>query len=458
MLRLIVLLAAQVSLLIWATACRQTQDAKAGSGVTHGGETEAHSGSGAEADQPEENADLHAGHESAEHGAGGHNHAQTDEDAGHEAESGGHAGHDHADLIQLTPEQLADFGVELSTAGGGNIDLVLSLPGEVAVNADKTGHVLPKLPGVVLQVTKNIGDNVRRGDLMAVIDSRELAEAKSGYLAALERVSAAESIVAREQALFEKGVSPEQDYLAAKSSLRAVGIELTAAEQTLHAYGISETQLQELAAAPHSSLTRYEIHAPVGGRVLEKHVSLGEMVSAESELFLIADLSTVWVNLSISQKDLPSVREGQQLSIRFTPGTATESGSGAGAGIPDARARIDYIDALVAEDTRTATARVLLPNPKGLWRPGLFVSGLVDIANSPAAVLVPLESIVKFEGSPTVFVQDADGFEPHTVTVGRESATQAEILSGLEPGDRFVSAGAYMVKAEFGKSEAGHGH
>jgi cobalt-zinc-cadmium efflux system membrane fusion protein len=330
----------------------------------------------------------------------------------------------------------------------------------VAVNADTLGHVLPKLDGVVEQVSKNIGDNVRKGDLLAVVESRELAEAKAGYLAVRERESIALATQERERQLFEKGVSPEQDYINASNALREVQIELRAAEQSLHALGIGEAQLKRLVEAPQESLTRYEIYAPISGRILEKHVSLGEVVNTSSELYLIADLSTVWVNLNVSQKDLPRVREGQSVRIRFSPTSLPEAGSlpPADSGIADASGKVKYIDALVSEETRTAQARIVLSNTGGQWRPGMFVTGLLSVDDAPVSVLVPLAALVKFEGQQTVFVQDEHGFEPRTVELGRQSATHVEILAGLEAGETYVVEGAFTVKAELGKSEAGHGH
>jgi cobalt-zinc-cadmium efflux system membrane fusion protein len=253
------------------------------------------------------------------------------------------------------------------------------------------------------------------------------------------------------------GVSAEQDYINAQNAVREVEIQVRAAEQALHALGVSHAALEKLAANPEQSMTRFEVYAPISGRILEKHVSIGESVSTESELFLIADLSSLWVNLSVSQKDLPKVREGQKVHIRFSPveagAAATEPG-----GIPDAEGTIKYIDALVSEDTRTATARVVLSNPNGQWKPGMFVTGLVAVDSSSVGVLVPLDAVIKFEEQETIFIQDDHGFEPRTVTLGRQSGTHVEVLSGLKAGERYVAKGAFMVKAELGKSEAGHGH
>jgi cobalt-zinc-cadmium efflux system membrane fusion protein len=484
------LLAAACLWLLCCAACQQPHNAAdppaGASAAEHAGHTPAEE-HGDEDHHEGESAAEHAAHDHAEHGDEGHHEGESaeehaghaghgDEDhdegesveehAGHDHEEHGHeghAGHHHAELIKLSPEQLKAYGVKVDTAAAGRIEQYLTLPGEVAVNADSAGHVLPKLPGVVRQVKRNLGDTVKAGDLLAVIDSRELAQAKADYLAALERQSIAEATAERERQLFRKGVSPQEDSIAADNAVREAQIQVRAAEQGLHALGLSQAQLARLAASPHDGLTTYNITAPLGGRILEKHISLGEMVSTDDELFLIASLASVWVNLSIGQQDMPRVHEGQTVRIRF--GHSPSEGAAADPlprdgtpAVPDATGRISYIDALVAEDTRTATVRVVLNNPKGIWRPGMFVSGLVTTGKLAAAVVVPLEAVINFEGQPTVFIQEEDGFEPRTVELGRQSATQAEVLSGIQAGETFVSAGAYMVKAELGKSEASHEH
>ncbi len=431
---------------------------------------------GKEAGHAGESAEEHAAHAEhgdeeetsghAEHDEGAPGHAEHNEGAeghdehGHEEAGGGHEGHDHAELVSLSPEQLEEYGVEVATATGGRLEQYLTLPGEAAVNADKVGHVLPKLPGVIKSVHANIGDNVKKGQLLAVVESRELAEAKADYIGARERLSIAKAASDREKGLFEKGISPEQDYIDAQNRVREAEIDVRAAEQSLSALGVGAGELQKLVEKPGGGLTRYEVYAPTSGRVLEKHVAVGEMVDSATELFLIADLSSVWINLNVSQKDLPLVTEGQQVRIRFSPTTGSEplEQPADNPGIPDAEGSIRYIDALVSEDTRTAQARLVLDNPERRWKPGMFVTGLITTHEQQVDVLVPLEAIIKFEGQPTVFIQDEHGFEPRVVTLGRQSATQAELLGGLKPGEKYVAKGAFMVKAELGKSEAGHGH
>jgi cobalt-zinc-cadmium efflux system membrane fusion protein len=193
-------------------------------------------------------------------------------------------------------------------------------------------------------------------------------------------------------------------------------------------------------------MTHYRIYASARGRVVEKHVSRGELLTPDQEAFTLADLSHVWVNLSVHQRDLDKVKVGQPVRI-VPPEGGTEVNS-----------KIDYIEPVIGEETRMAVARVRLSNPSGVWRPGLFVTGRVVVDAAGAAVLVPQDAVQTYEGKTVVFVQDEHGFEPREVTVGRQNETHVEITRGLELGEKYVSENAFMVKAELGKATAEHAH
>ena len=176
-------------------------------------------------------------------------------------------------------------------------------------------HIVSRIPGIVQEIRKNLGDPVRAGEVMAVIDSRELADAKATYLAARERFSLAETTLAREKDLWEKKISPEQDYLTAKQAMAEARIELQVATQKLRALGFSEASVQQLAGRPNAPLTRYEVVAPLAGTVIEKHIAVGELLKDDTEAFVVADLSTVWVDLNVPPNDLPLVRKGQRVTV-----------------------------------------------------------------------------------------------------------------------------------------------
>ena len=194
----------------------------------------------------------------------------------------------------------------------------------------------------------------------------------------------------------------------------------------------------------------YSVRAPFRGTVIEKHITLGEKLADDADVFTIADMSTVWVDLSVYQKDLPSVRRGQAARIIV------------GSGAPEARGKIAFVSPIVDENTRTCTARVVLPNPDGSLRPGLFITAELDAGQTRAAVLVPKEAVQRIGEERVVFVPTAAGFVPKPVALGRQSRTHAEVISGLSAGERYVARGAFELKAKLVTSglgaHAGHGH
>jgi cobalt-zinc-cadmium efflux system membrane fusion protein len=368
-------------------------------------------------------------------------------DPGHKAH-GEHDEHGEKGVVRLGDAELKEFDIEIGTAGPGNLKVHVSLPGEVVVNADRLAHIVPRVSGVVREVRKGLGDRVRKGDVMAVLESRDLADAKAAFLNATEKHALARANFAREEDLWKKRISPEQDYLQAKQALAEVGIELRSAEQKLHALGFSDAYLAQLPSQPDMSYTRFEIVAPFEGTVIEKHLSLGETRKDDAEVFVIADLSSVWVNLSVYQKDMPYIRKGQPVVVS------------AGHGIPDRSGVISYIGPLVGEQTRTAVARVVLTNAGGNLRPGLFVTGLITVDSVPVPLLVPRTAVQTVEDKPSVFVKTGGGFVLQPVTIGRSNETHVEITSGLAPGARYASSGAFTLKAQLSKGAFGddHGH
>jgi cobalt-zinc-cadmium efflux system membrane fusion protein len=370
------------------------------------------------------------------------------EEAGHKDDPGHkeHDEHGEKDVVRLSDAELKEFGIEVGTAGPGNLKIQVSLPGEVMANADRLAHIVPRVSGVVREVRKSLGDRVRKGEVMAVLESRELADAKAAFLNATEKHALARANFTREEDLWKKRISPEQDYLQARQALAEVRIELRSAEQKLHALGFSDEYLAQLPSQPDMSYTRFEIVAPFEGTVIEKHISTGETRKDDAEVFIVADLSSVWVNLSVYQKDMPYIRKGQPVAVS------------AGHGIPDMGGVISYIGPLVGEQTRTAVARVELPNKAGNLRPGLFVTGLITVDSVPVPLLIPKTAVQTVEDKPSVFVKSGEGFVLRHVTTGRSNETHIEVTSGLEPGTRYATSGAFTLKAQLSKGAFGDGH
>jgi len=323
---------------------------------------------------------------------------------------------------------------------------VVELPGEIKPNENRLARIVPRASGVVRSVLKSAGDEVRTGDLLAVLDSRDVADAKAAYMAARKRAENANITMRREEELWKKRITPELDYLAAKKAYDEANIELQSTENKLHYFGFSDEYIKRLPSQADVSYTHYEIRAPFGGTVIEKRIAPGEYLKDEKEAFVIADLSSVWVNISVYQKDMASLHKGQQVTIST------------GAKIPDAKGVISYISPITGEETRTATARVVLTNRQGLWRPGLFVTARVKIDEVPIPIVLPKTAIVSEGTVSQVFVEKQEGFALMPVTVGRSDDTSVEVTSGIEKGQKIVASGAFTLKAQLSKGAFGDGH
>jgi membrane fusion protein, heavy metal efflux system len=358
-----------------------------------------------------------------------------------------HEGHTHKEekVVRVPAAKAQQLGIKVEVARAGILQTSLTLPGTIALNADRQVHVVSRIPGIVQEIRKQLGDAVRAGEVMAVIDSRELADTKAVYLAARERVTLAETTFAREKDLWEKKISPEEDYLKAKQALAEVRIELQVAAQKLRALGFAEASVQQLAGRANASLTRYEVVAPFAGTVIEKHIVVGEMLKDDTEVFVVADLSRVWVDLNLPTKDLALVRKGQRVVIAANTTMQAEG-------------TVSYISPVVSDETRTVLTRVVLPNPDGRWRPGLFVTATLTASDTPVAVLVPKTALQTIDGQPTVFVQTPEGFVPRPVTLGRANETHVELTAGLEAGTRYAATETFVLKADLGKGTGFHSH
>lgn len=266
-------------------------------------------------------------------------------------------------LRKFTVAELAARGVKVAAAGGGDVDLGIELPGEVKPNADRIAHLAPRFAGVVREVRHQVGDNVRGGEVLAVVES--------------------------------------------------------------------------------DHLSRFEVVAAFDGTVIDRHVAQGEAVGPDDVAFIVADLSTVWVDLSVHQSALPFVRVGQPISLAAARGSL------------HAEATVGYVAPVVDQATRTASARAVLPNPDGSWRPGLYVTAIVS-EPLPAAVVIPRDAVQELDGSPVVFVVDGDRFRAREITPGRKGRTLLQVAAGLEVGERYAETGTFLLKAEIAKGEGGH--
>lgn len=340
--------------------------------------------------------------------------------------------------IAMSDEQAKTAGVTVNTAGPARINSSLTLPGEIRYNEDRTAHVVPRMAGVVESVQANLGQKVKKGQVLAVIASSGLSEQRSELLAAQKRLALAKTTYEREKKLWQEKISAEQDYLQAEQAMQEAEIAVRNAQQKLTAVGAS--------AAGKGALNSYEIRAPFDGMVMEKHISLGEAIKEDADIFTISDLSTVWAEVAVPAKDLNAVRVGGKVTVKATAFDAQATGT------------ISFVGSLLGEQTRTAKARVSLPNPNTAWRPGLFVNVEIVADQTEAPVAVTTDAIQTVNDKPTIFVRVPGGFLPQQVTLGRTDGKVVEVVKGLKAGTKYAGPGSFIVKSEQGKASAEHTH
>lgn len=365
-----------------------------------------------------------------DHGQDSHGHAAEQATEGHAEE--GHA--EEEGQLHLSIAQIEAAGVQLAAAGPRELGIAISFPGEIRFDEDRTAHVVPRVPGVVEAVHAELGQAVKRGQVLAVIASQQISDLRSEQQAAQRRLELARLTFQREQQLWQERISAEQDYLQARQALQEAEIALANARQKVAAVG------------PAGAGNRYELRAPFDAVVVEKHLTAGEVVDETSNAFTLSDLSRVWATFAVAPRDLGKVVTGRDVTV-----SAPDLGA-------QVEGKVNYVGSLLGEQNRAATVRATLANPNGAWRPGLFVNIAVSVERFKAAVTVPENALQTWEEQTVVFARTEEGFEARPVTTGRRDAGQVEILGGLAAGTQVAAAGSFVLKSELGKGSAEHSH
>ena len=421
--------------------------------------------------------------------------------------------------------------IETVPATAGSISSSLRVPGEVRLAEDRTAHVTPRILGTIREIRKNIGDAVTAGEVVCIVESTELGQAKAAcalacadaaiaernvklwrqlreqeskaepasfapsgwvdldqawadHVSAVSESALAERLYARWKELNEKGLkttteiwTAESDALksrlrvesaerrlavlgvVADNALARAKVQLDAAKGSLRAMGLSEEEIAEVATCAGASTLdgRYAVRSPIAGFVLDRHATLAENVDPKDHAFLVGDLSQVWVQASVHDRDIASVRKGMmaRVSVLGAPG----------AGFPGV---VELVGRIVDEKTRTLLVRVVVENPAAdlargdiPLRPGMFATIDLEIARHEGAILVPVPAVMTVNGESVVFVRSSvpdshpagvTGYEKRTVKAGLRDERSVEIVSGLTAGDEVVVGNAYLLKSEFERS------
>jgi cobalt-zinc-cadmium efflux system membrane fusion protein len=356
--------------------------------------------------------------------------------------------------VRASAELQKKWGVGVGAATRATVSSAISIPGVLSLDPQRTAQISSLLDGKVVFVGAQVGDDVRRNQLLVTVHAPALSQAKTAYLQAGAKLELARREFERAEILLKQEAIDQKETLRRRAEFENASSEFAVAESNLHSYGLDQAAVDLLlheARQPNSggaamdALTEpyLQLTAPMAGHVVERDVVNGQHIEPQKMLLTLADLSTLWALLDAREADLPHVSRGRE--VRITTSI-----------YPDRvwQGRVDHVGDMVDEKTRTVKIRVIVRNDERLLKPNMYIQGeLPDAISSRDVLTVPQEAIQTIGGEPVVFVREgADKFVARPVELGDRVGARRAVLKGLSGSDAVVVTGAFYLKAELLKS------
>lgn len=335
--------------------------------------------------------------------------------------------------VSLSPQVGAAVHMEVQPVVIASLPLTVELTGEIAPDPDRSAQVVARAQGRIVEVNFKEGDWVKAGAMLVVLNSPELAHARAALTSASARADAARQNAERVRQLAKKGLASGQELAGASAEARALEADETAARQSLAAFGARAGEYQSDAA-------RLELRTPIDGYVLKRGAIVGQVVSPERVLAVIANLNRAYFLGRLFEKDLSHVTEGAKADIRLNayPKRAFQG-------------EVETIGREIDPAARTVVARIVIKDQGRDLKAGLFGIARVamrDSGRQPARLVVPLAAVTQIANRDVVFVQEPGGeFAVHPVTLGRSAEGRIEVLEGLRAGEQVVTSGVFTLKS-----------
>jgi len=368
-------------------------------------------------------------------------------------------------------------GVDVAVVARQKMTDTISAPGEITYDQTHYARLSSRLPGTVWYVAKNVGDWVRAGDVLALVNAAEVGQAKTELMQALVQAELQQQMVNRLDGLASQGIVPGRQWQAAQAELAQAEAQLLSAQQTLLNLGLPvdlellrslsrgqrleqlrflgiPTHHTEHLAASETTANLLPVTTPLDGVIVSRDVVAGEAVDASRELFAVADTSRMWLTLSVTLEDAERLAPGQMAD--FHPDGTEES----------VRGTLDWISTTADPQTRAVRVRAELPNPAGHLRHGTFGAGRIILREEPQAIVIPNEAVHWDGDCHVVFVRDRNYFASRaslkvfhvrTVRPGARDERFTEIIVGVMPGEVVAAKGSDVLRAEMLKNNLGEG-
>lgn len=335
------------------------------------------------------------------------------------------------DSVAITPEGIATSQIVVARATSGELDAAIPASATVEATPDAEAVLTARAPGTVIRILKRIGDAVRAGETLALVESRDASQIAADRAAAAARVALASRQAARERSLLAQGVSPRADYETAQANLAVAQADARRASAAAGAVRL---------AGDGRSIA---VVSPVGGRITAAPANLGQFVAAETELFRVADPRRLQITASLPPAQAPRVRAGDRVELTTTDGRTIEG-------------RVRSETGVVDPETRAATV-VVVPTAGGsTLAPGQLVQARIFASGGATrdGVMVPQEAVQTLGDRTVVFERTRTGFRARSVQVGARSGGLVAIVSGLTTGTPIATTNAFLLKAEIEKEQA----
>ena len=374
-----------------------------------------------------------------------------DEKNGHGEHKEGEPGHGDAEPLKLSAEAIEAAGIKSEEIAESEVVDQLIVTATIRPNQDRITHVSPRVSSRIVKVQANLGEQVKAGQTLAVLDSLEVGEAHSAYLQARTQLAVAKADFERAEKLHGDQIIAQKDHLRAHAEFEKAKATVAAAGDRLRMLGVNTSPADEGRA-----VSTFPLSTPFAGTVIEKHAILGELAQPDKSIFTVADLSRLWIEANLFEKDLGRVKTGSDavITVDAYPGEVFQG-------------KLTYIAAVVDKESRTVQARVEVANPGGRLKPEMFATAAIRTSGTSStngaagkgkALLLPQEAVVLMQGQATAFVVEDGGFEPRPVELGDKLRGKVVIKSGIKPGEKVVVAGTYALKARLLKSQIGDSH
>jgi cobalt-zinc-cadmium efflux system membrane fusion protein len=360
-----------------------------------------------------------------------------DREKGEQSEKKGGAGDDDdkerkKNVVKLSDAQIKAAGITVAPVRRAFVGAVES-PGTIVASPARSEVIAAAVTGRIVSLPLNLGQLVRRGDTLAIIESREAADLKADLESARRQLRLAEQNLEREDRLYREKVTAEQEYQTVRTTAEEARIRVRLAMQRLAAVG----------GAADGPLNRLVLRSPINGYVIARPAVLGNVVEANAELLRVADLSEVSVDLPLAPDDASKVATGSTVEVT----TGGRSGTG----------KIAYVSPVFDQATRQVQALATLPNPGGTWRIGETVRASIvpKHTGKKEGLAVPEAALQNVEGKPSVFVRVKDGFVVKPIIPGPASEGYIKVVTGLNGDEQVAVNNSYVLKAELNKGEGG---